>query len=107
MLPEEIRKSLLDIKESIDSIEGYLARFLGERRDFNVYMQEKHLRRSVERELEIVGEATNRILKVVPDFPITYARKAQPRHPRLRQRQRRHHLGYRAQSSASPAQRSG
>lgn len=75
MPPEEIRKSLFDIQESIDSIEGYLARFLGEKRNFYVYMQEKHLRRSVERELEIIGEAMSRIHKVIPDFPITSARK--------------------------------
>ncbi len=75
MLPDEIRKSLFDIKESIDAIEGYMARFLGENRNFYVYVQDRLLRRGVERELEIIGEATNRILKVVPDFPITSARK--------------------------------
>jgi uncharacterized protein with HEPN domain len=75
MLPEDTRKSLYDIRESIDSIEGFLAEHLGEQRNFYVYLQKKLLRRGVERELEIIGEATNRILKVAPDFPITAARK--------------------------------
>jgi len=53
----EIKKYLFDIKESIASIENYL----GENRDFKVYMAEKMLRRAIEREFEIIGEAMNRI----------------------------------------------
>jgi uncharacterized protein with HEPN domain len=53
----EIRKFLFDIQESIDSIE----KFLGEKRDFNVYKANKMLRRAIEREFEIIGEAMNRI----------------------------------------------
>ena len=53
----EIKKYLFDIHESIDSIEKYL----GEKRDFKVYMADKMLRRAVEREFEIIGEAMNRI----------------------------------------------
>jgi uncharacterized protein with HEPN domain len=75
MQPDIIRQSLLDIVESIDSIEGYLSEFMGDRRDFNVFMQKKHLRRSVERELEIIGEAVNRILRADPSFEIDNARK--------------------------------
>jgi uncharacterized protein with HEPN domain len=55
----EIKKFLFDIHESIDSIEKYL----GEQRDFKVYMANKMLRRAVEREFEIIGEAMNRIEK--------------------------------------------
>ena len=33
------------------------------------------VRRSVEREIEIIGEAMNRILKTNPQLPITSARK--------------------------------
>ena len=65
----------MDIIDSIDAIEGYLSEFLGERRDFNVYMQKRFLRRCVEREIEIIGEATNRILRVDAAYPITSARK--------------------------------
>ncbi|MDR0954421.1 MAG: DUF86 domain-containing protein [Rikenellaceae bacterium] len=72
---EDINKSLYDIQVAIDSIESYLAENLGKERNFYVYLQKKMLRRGVERELEIIGEATNRILKITPDFPITSARK--------------------------------
>lgn len=53
----EIKKFLFDINESIDSIEKYL----GDKRDFNFYLSNKMLRRAVEREFEIIGEAMNRI----------------------------------------------
>ena len=56
----EIKKYLFDIKESIESIENYL----GEKRDFNIYIADKMLRRAVEREFEIIGEAMNRIEKI-------------------------------------------
>lgn len=46
-----LRKYLYDIQQSIDSINEYL----GEKRDFFVYEQNKLLRRAVERELEIIG----------------------------------------------------
>jgi uncharacterized protein with HEPN domain len=73
-MPHDIRTCLSDIKISIDSIESYLSRALGGKRDFNLYMQDKFLRRAVERELEIVGEATRRILKIDPDFPLENTR---------------------------------
>ena len=56
----EIRKFLFDIKESIESIEN----FLGDKRDFSIYLSDKMLRRAVEREFEIMGEAMNRIEKI-------------------------------------------
>ncbi len=59
-MDNEIKKYLFDIQESIDSIQKYL----GDRRDFKVYMAEKMLRRAVEREFEIIGEAMNRIEKL-------------------------------------------
>jgi uncharacterized protein with HEPN domain len=67
----EIKKYLYDIKVSIDSIFEYL----GDKRDFNVYLQNKLLRRAVEREIEIIGEATNRILKIDDDIKIDNARQ--------------------------------
>ena len=56
----EIKKYLFDIQESIDLIENYL----GEKRDFNIYIASKMMRRAVERELEIIGEAMSRIEKL-------------------------------------------
>ncbi|MFC0876670.1 DUF86 domain-containing protein [Saccharicrinis sp. FJH2] len=53
----EIKKYLFDIKESIDSIESYL----GGKRDFAIYMSDKMLRRAIEREFEIIGEAMTKL----------------------------------------------
>ena len=62
---------LLDISNSIDSINEYL----GEERNFKKYETNKLLRRAVERELEIIGEAINRILKVDPEIEISNSRR--------------------------------
>ena len=64
-------KYLFDIKEAIDSIENYL----GERRDFNIYNTDKMLRRAVEREFEIMGEAMNRIEKLNATIHITHKKQ--------------------------------
>lgn len=63
----EIKKCLYDIKESIESIEDYL----GEKRDFNIYIANKMLRRAVEREFEIIGEAMSRMEKIDPTVNIS------------------------------------
>ncbi len=75
MKRHDIPQCLRDIRTSIDAIEEYLVEFMGDRRDFNVYMQKKHLRRAVEREVEIIGEATSRILQSDPTFELEHARK--------------------------------
>lgn len=67
----EIRKNLYDIQSSINSIEEYLEG----KRDFNLYLSNKLLRRGIERELEIIGEAMNRILKIDSGFELVDARK--------------------------------
>lgn len=70
-MDNDIKKFLFDIQESIISIEQYL----GEKRDFNTYQQDKMLRRAVERELEIIGEALNRIDKLNSSFQITHKKQ--------------------------------
>jgi len=70
-MQHEILKYLYDIQESIDSI----TEFLGDTRDFKVYQSSKILRRAIERELEIIGEATNRILKIDPKIEIADSRR--------------------------------
>jgi len=67
----EIQKYLFDIQTSIDSINEYL----GDKRDFNTYKKNKLLRRGIEREMEIIGEAASKILKIDSRFPIDNARK--------------------------------
>ena len=67
----EIKKYLFDIQESIDSIQNYL----GDKRDFKVYMADKMLRRAVEREFEIIGEAMSRIEKLDSTIEISSKRQ--------------------------------
>ena len=67
----EVQKYLFDIKSSIDSINDYL----GDKRDFNENENNKLLRRGIEREIEIIGEAANRILKIDPSIQIDNVRK--------------------------------
>lgn len=70
-MQHSIQMYLHDISNSIDSIFEYL----GHDRNFNDYESKKLLRRAVERELEIIGEATNRILKLHPEIDISNARR--------------------------------
>mgnify|MGYP002777678523 CR=1 FL=1 len=70
-MTDEIRKCLQDIITAIESIESYLQG----RKDFNHYVTDKMLRRAVERELEIIGEAMNTILAIKPDIQVTNARR--------------------------------
>ena len=55
-MQREVGKYLFDIRESIASIE----QFLGKKRDFDDYQANKLVRRAVERELGIIGEAINK-----------------------------------------------
>ncbi len=70
-MQRDILKNLLDIQVSINSIYDYL----GNKHDFNVYKSNKLLRRGIERELEIIGEATNRILKIDETIDISDSRR--------------------------------
>lgn len=70
-MKREIKKCLYDINTSIDSIFEYL----GTERNFFEYQNNKLLRRGVEREIEILGEAMSRILKIDPNFKIENARQ--------------------------------
>jgi uncharacterized protein with HEPN domain len=67
----DTKKYLFDIKTSIQSIDD----FIGDRRIFADYQNNKLLKRAVERELEIIGEALNNLLKIDPFIGISDARK--------------------------------
>jgi len=67
----EIQKWLYDILISIQSIND----FVGEVRRFEIYESDKKLRRAVEREIMIIGEALNRIKSIDSTFEITDARQ--------------------------------
>jgi uncharacterized protein with HEPN domain len=67
----EEKKLLTDIKISISSIDDHLEG----RRVLDEYIKNKTKRRAVERELEIIGEAINKLLKINPDISISYSRQ--------------------------------
>ena len=64
-MDERILKWLFDIRMSIDEIDSY---FLDSGKDFFKYRQNLMLKRAVERNLEIIGEAMNRIITRDPSF---------------------------------------
>ena len=66
----EENKLLLDILQAIDGIDFHL----GGKRIFQEYIKNKTQQRAVERELEIIGEAINNLLKINTSTPISYAR---------------------------------
>lgn len=67
-----IKKHLCDILTAIDEIESF---FGNEEKLYSEFQNDLRLRRAVERDIEIIGEATSRILKVDGNIQITNARK--------------------------------
>ena len=69
-MTDKTRKYLFDILESVQSIEEFIDGI-----DFFQYQKNKMARRAVERELEIIGEAINVLLKIKSDIEITSAKR--------------------------------
>ena len=69
---EKTLKYLFDIKLAIDEIDSF---FEGRDKRFDVYLKDTLLKRAIERNLEIIGEAVNRIIKDEPDFPLTNSKR--------------------------------
>ena len=71
-MDENINKHLHDILNAINEIES----FFGDKpKYFNEFCNDLCLRRAVERDIEIIGEAMNRILKEDRNIAITNSRK--------------------------------
>jgi uncharacterized protein with HEPN domain len=66
-----IKTCLDDVLQSIREIESY---FEGQPKVFEEYRRDGRTRRAVERNIEIIGEAVNRILKFNPEFQLQNAR---------------------------------
>lgn len=66
-----IKTWLLDIQTSIEEIES----FLTEKKDFFSFQSDLKTRKAVERNIEIIGEAVNRILKQDISITITNAKR--------------------------------
>jgi uncharacterized protein with HEPN domain len=69
---EEIKVLLYDILSSISEIESFLA---DRPKEFENYKNDTRTKRAVERNLEIVGEAMARILKLKKDIEISNSKK--------------------------------
>ncbi len=70
MISREEKKLLIDIIEAINSIDEHLE----QQRILEIYLKNKTKRRAVEREIEIIGEAMSKVLKINPKIPISYSR---------------------------------
>ncbi|MDR1380613.1 MAG: DUF86 domain-containing protein [Tannerella sp.] len=71
-MDERVEKWLYDVRIAIEEIDGY---FRNIEKDFLQFRENQMLKRAIERNLEIIGEAVNRILSKDPEIPINNARK--------------------------------
>ena len=67
----DIKACLTDIEQGIQEINE----FLPVERDYFAFQNDLKTRKAIERNIEIIGEAMDRILKTDPDFQITDSRK--------------------------------
>jgi uncharacterized protein with HEPN domain len=68
----EIKTWLYDILQSINEIDGY---YVNKPRIFEEYVSDKKTKRAIERNLEIIGEAVNRILRRDQSFKLSNAER--------------------------------
>lgn len=71
-MERKINKTLEDILNSILEIESF---FETHPKRYDTYLSDVCLRRAVERNITIIGEAMNRLLQLAPEIEITAARK--------------------------------
>lgn len=71
-MDNEIKTWLFDIYQSINEIESY---FEEQPRLFENYIKDIKTKRAIERNIEIIGEATNRIFKKEKQFQLANAQK--------------------------------
>ncbi|MDB5115353.1 MAG: antitoxin [Mucilaginibacter sp.] len=70
-MENEIKAWLSDIKQAIIEIND----FLPDKKNFFQFQKDLKTKRAIERNVEIIGEAANRILKQQPDIKITDIKK--------------------------------
>lgn len=68
----EIRSWLFDISKAISEIDSF---FADGSKTFSAYQNDLRTRRAVERNIEIIGEALNRILTKQPGIQISNSRR--------------------------------
>ncbi|UZD22722.1 DUF86 domain-containing protein [Algoriphagus halophytocola] len=67
----KIKTWLEDVLKAIEEIES----FMPEKKDFFAFQKDLKTKRAIERNIEIIGEAVSRILKIDSQFPIKNSRK--------------------------------
>ena len=70
-MEQKTKTWLCDIQNAIEEIYT----FLPEKRDYYEFAHDVKTKKAVDRNLEIIGEALNRILKIDPDINISESRK--------------------------------
>ena len=71
-MDNNIKTCLYDILSSINEIESY---YVDTPKIFEIYQNDLRTKRAVERNIEIIGEAMNRILKLDSEIVISNSRK--------------------------------
>ena len=71
-MEDRIKKYLLDVLTAIEEVESF---FDNKPKLFDDFYSDLLLRRAIERNIEIIGEAMNRILRIDESIAITNARK--------------------------------
>ena len=71
-MDDRIKKYLQDILTAIEEVESF---FDNKPKLFDEFFSDLLLRRAIERNIEIIGEAMNRILRIDETIAITNARK--------------------------------
>lgn len=70
-MDNEVKTWLKDIEQAIGEINS----FIPEVKNFKDFQEDLKTKRAVERNIEIIGEAVSRILKVYPNIKISHTRK--------------------------------
>ena len=70
-MDNEVKTWLKDIEQAIMEINS----FIPEIKNFKDFQKDIKTRRAVERNIEIIGEAMSRILKIDPNIKISHTRK--------------------------------
>ena len=70
-MEDEIKTWLEDIRQAINEINS----FLPDKKNYKHFQKDIKTKRAIERDVEIIGEAANRIFKQKPDIQITDIKK--------------------------------
>ena len=71
-MQHKVLKYILDIESIISEIDIVKSRT---NNDFTIFQKDKILRRAIERDLEIIGEAIRKVVEIQPDIQISSTKK--------------------------------